>query len=180
MNRRTKVLLSIIILGIVIFIVLGILVIKNNNKKPDGNSDIRETQIDNQSEESGANKKNRQTGIPIDTPYGELFFSEEWNDFLEVKVSDKTNYTIAFYTNLEKEKIKLFSVVFGSDSKGELLGTIDDQWGETREVSIIINELKGMENISEENRDVGYAMQEEVNDIIEQIYQFNGFQPVRG
>ncbi len=117
-------------------------------------------------------QKKEWTGIPVDTPKGTLFFSDEWSEYLDVQVDDTNDYSITFSGKYDKYQIKLFTLTFGENEENTVLGIFQDGTC----VSVKMYPLEIPEDIPEEKQDAFYAMQEEINNLNEQLQEMDGFQ----
>lgn len=103
--------------------------------------------------------------ICVPTPYGELHFSDEWADYLDVTVSeDKNIYT--FIYDINGDSAPLFTVYF--DGQGDtVVGHLD---GGAATVGISIEDVNATDN------DAVMAMAEGVNYLVENISLLDGFE----
>lgn len=117
-------------------------------------------------------QKKEWTGIPVDTPEGTLFISDEWSEYLDVKVDDTHDYSITFSGKYDKYQIRLFTLTFGESEENTVLGNFKDGTC----VSVKMYPLEIPEDIPEEKQDAFYAMQEEINNLTEQLQEMEEFQ----
>lgn len=117
-------------------------------------------------------QKKEWTGIPVDTPKGTMFISDEWSEYLDAKVDDTNDYSITFSGKYDKYQIKLFTLTFGESEESTVLGKFKDGTC----VSVKMYPLELPEDIPEEKQDAFYAMQEEINNLNMQLQEMDGFQ----
>lgn len=107
------------------------------------------------------------------TPYCTLQYPAVWKDRVSVEQGEEDVfgigvYKVRFYGQAEsRQKQLLFSVLFGGD-EGEQLGTVTNDQNETVSVNIQMEELN-LSGWPEEDAAALYAMQEAVNQLIEQL-----------
>lgn len=126
-------------------------------------------------EETG--EKAEVTDICVDTPYGELHFSEEWYDYLKTEVVEEAStYSVTFSADIAGNVFSLFAITYG-ESEGDLLGTAADMSGNTVPVYLNIYELQNMDTLDSGQKDIVYAMSESVNYVLEMMRQSEDFTP---
>lgn len=104
----------------------------------------------------------------IQTPYGTLNYPEGLADLLLVINTSQNPYTLEFYAVMEeKEELRLFDISLGEGSGGNM-GMVMTPDGEVP-LNIIIYTLTADENWSEGEITTAYAMQDVVNEMIEQM-----------
>lgn len=115
-------------------------------------------------------------GIAVETPFGTLYYMFDWQYTMRTEQRSGENLTIAFYGSVGGEELPLFEVIFGNGSApGHLFGTVTDESGNAVEIRIHVIEFEENAEWTQEELNTAYAMQEEVNSIIGQIYQLPGF-----
>lgn len=119
------------------------------------------------------NKETAASGIPVQTPYGEIYFSDEWTAYYDDEIVEENgSYTITFFAKYEDYKGELFSLIFAKNSDATLIGTIEDD-----NVYIDMKELDIPKDVPDEKVNAFYGMQEEVNRIMEQLDSIGGYDP---
>lgn len=105
--------------------------------------------------------------ILIETAYGDLLFPGKWEDNLQVEQPDEK--TVEFYGNLtDYEPVLLFTVSFESEDGhivAELVGADDS----VTKLSIDIAEIVFDDSWKEADRNLIYAMQEDMNYLLESL-----------
>ena len=109
----------------------------------------------------------------IETPYCTLNYPEGLADLLLVVNTSEQPYTLEFYITMEdKQELRLFDVSFGENFGGNM-GQINTLQGEVS-LNVNIYELTTDETWSDAEVNTAYAMQDVVNDIINQLLPENG------
>ena len=121
-----------------------------------------------QSETDGSSE-DESSLMTIETQYGSLYYPAEWEDALETSetLEDETD-SVVFAVTADDQEYTLFIVMI-CDAEGDSVGTVTDDSGQTRNVFIDISELPDLSDLSEEEQDQLYAMQEAVNVLIENL-----------
>ena len=150
----------IILLSTVLIILLGVLAVLFMKGGTGENNDAAESETFSPmgDEEAG------DSPMTIDTKYGNLYYPARWEKRLETKV--KSN-EVTFYAVIDKEKTKLFNVFFDSE-EGSVVGHLEID-GKTVPVSVLVEELPADNDWSEGEAFSIYAMQEDVNYVIENL-----------
>lgn len=105
--------------------------------------------------------------IVIQTAWGELRYPGKWEPYLLVE--QKTEDAAEFYAKLPgKEPLLLFTVCFGAD---ETMAVITDQAGVETGVGIRFQELTPDSSWNQEELNVVYAMQEDLNFLLNALEQ---------
>lgn len=105
----------------------------------------------------------------IETRYGKMYFPEKWQTYIDVQINENDPYTVQFFATLDNEvKARLFNIVFGG-SEGVYVGKLIDSEGAIIDVHIVMNELSGDEDYTEEQSNLIIAIQEDVNHIISKM-----------
>lgn len=112
----------------------------------------------------------------VATPYGVLYYPANWEESFSARTTRGENYLVSFYGTTDGVELPLFSVSFGNASaEGHLFGTIDDGQGGSVEVRVNVIQFAEEDSWDTGTVETFYAMQDEVNTIIDQIYQLPGF-----
>ena len=111
------------------------------------------------------------TGYELDTPVGILYYPAEWADYVDVSQKTEGNtYVADFYSKLASQNVHIFSLYIGDEGRGFLMGQMGDR-------SVWVNVVSGAENPewTEEESEQISSMRTRVNDIMDQIYNLEGF-----
>lgn len=104
----------------------------------------------------------------ISTPYGSLHYPEAMADHLLIANTSQQPYTLEFYAVMEeKPELRLFDISLGEGSGGNM-GTVETSQGAVP-LNVTIYELTMDETWSEGEITTAYAMQDVVNEMIEQM-----------
>lgn len=104
----------------------------------------------------------------IQTPYGPLFYPEALADHLLIINTSQQPYTIEFYAVMQgKQEIRLFDISLGEGSGGNM-GMVQMSEGEVP-LNLTIYALELDSTWSEGETITAYAMQDVVNEMIEQL-----------
>jgi len=107
--------------------------------------------------------------VVVETPYCSLSYPGDWGDMLKIEHRDEDVYAVDFFGQIEgKEKILLFTVIFGGD-EGSLLGTIKDGDGNDISVNITFNDIEFDNSWTEVEKNRIYAMQEDANYLMDEL-----------
>lgn len=106
----------------------------------------------------------------VDTSFGTLKFPEQWKKDLKIeKNTTETGEEIIFRETITKDCLTLFTICIDMPESGSYIGNLTDAAGKTHEVYLQINELEMQEDLPKETKSRIYAMQESVNDIIDNL-----------
>ena len=132
--------------------------ISNNSEK--SNTEIERTEVDSAAEYED---------IVVETKYGNLYFPGKWRECLQVEQCDIENRVeVVFSAKVDQNVISLFSIVIG-DSDDTVAGTLTDIEGKQRSVTVRIEELSENELISQDDLELLYSMQEDLNYLIDNL-----------
>ena len=101
----------------------------------------------------------------ISTPFGELIYPAQWQEYLIVEKTTVDPYTVSFSAKLEgRDKVSLFDVHFDA-LVGEPIGKIVTEYNVAVPVSVTIFPFNGDESWTQEEVAILQEMQEAVNDL---------------
>ena len=104
----------------------------------------------------------------ISTPYGSLHYPEGMADHLLIANTSHQPYTLEFYAVMEeKPELRLFDISLGEGSGGNM-GTVETSQGAVP-LNVTIYELTMDETWTEGEITTAFAMQDVVNEMIEQM-----------
>ena len=108
-------------------------------------------------------------GVLIATKYGNLYYQDQWEDFMRIELTEKETYVIvAFAAEVDGVKYPLFHVIVG-ESDGDPVGQITDAQGAKHDVFVYMEEISGTSDLTEGEQNRLFAMQEEINYVIENL-----------
>lgn len=107
--------------------------------------------------------------IEVETPCGALNYPGKWANRIRVEVQQAETVRVCFYgTNSMQQEGRIFDMVFG-DAEMEILGAVKTENGELCNVGVFVYEPDPTVFVSEADCYEFYAMQEEINYLIEQL-----------
>lgn len=163
-NKKLVVVLS-VILVILIGIAAVLFVNRNSDKKEDKTEEEAVSTIEQQIQSEEA--------CEIETKYTTLYFPKKWEDNLETEIVEGDDYRVVFYGKLDgKDNQELFTIVFNGDAS-LMLGVLEQE--ENTYVGLEYAEPEMGDGWTEEETDVIYAMQEDVNYLIGMLVKTEGF-----
>ncbi len=115
-------------------------------------------------------------GDPLETPAGELIIPEAWSDYVETEdTSADGGYSKSFYMTVGGKKVLLYELIMGENGNGYELGSVPDKDGGRTKVWLNINVIDKDESWSDDEYEEVNTIQSGVNELIDQIYQMDGF-----
>lgn len=107
--------------------------------------------------------------IVIETTYGNLYFPGKWRECLQVEQSNiESVVEVAFSAKVDTHIISLFSIVIG-DNGDSAAGILTDNAGTQRNVTVKIEDLSENESISQDDLELLYSIQEDLNYLIDNL-----------
>lgn len=107
-----------------------------------------------------------QENMAFDSQYMQLFYPKKWENNLSIT---ENGDTVEFYCCLEnREPIKIFSVIF-YDYSAAKFGTVNDI-----PVSLVLENIQAVDDLSEQEKEILYTMQEDSSVIIDGLVKYNG------
>lgn len=107
--------------------------------------------------------------VIVHTDFGDLRYQEQWAQLMKVnRIASQDSVTVEFSTEIGETEYRLFQVTIGGNG-GYPAGTITDAAGVTRNVYITMEEIVGSPALDETQLNRLYAMQEEINYILENL-----------
>lgn len=116
--------------------------------------------------------------ICIPTPYCLLHCSAQWADYLTIdKATDEQNYTLTFNCQLNGQQYEVFKVVFGS-GEGEPIGKVMLEGETAVEVYLDTADVDAYSGLSENELNIIYSLQEELNYLYSKLGELDIFTSV--
>lgn len=107
--------------------------------------------------------------VTVSTPYGDLYFQDQWEDLMKIEQKETDDSVeVAFSAEINDMTYTLFYVTIGSGG-GTPVGELTGPDGVKREVFVRSNEMEDIPELSDGERNRLYAMQEDINYIIENL-----------
>lgn len=117
-------------------------------------------------------------GIEISTPIGNFYYSKAWEEYAEIKyISDGQSFTAVIQATIGNYRADIMAIHLDNDQDGNIIGSAPDADGNRRKICLELYEIDTGSGLSQSEFDTLYAMQEGVNQIIEQIMQLYGYVP---
>ena len=116
---------------------------------------------------------NEEPDVVTETPYCDLHFPGRWKDDVVIENSKENPYTVDYYGVVNGDKYLVFSLIFG-ESDGFCLGIFATDDGEIG-MHIVEGALNDIEDLSEEEQNMLYEMQINVNYIIQNLEKDKNF-----
>lgn len=179
-EKQAKSLPIILLLIVVVFIVgiaLGFFLSRQDfNSSTD--SDLSSVQNDSSEEvdqiadssQSDSDQENSDADyITISTELGDLYYPEQWADYLETSQEwEDDSLIVSFSAKIDESEFPMFQVTIGS-SEDTLVGELTDDSGTKRNVYMSVEEIETSDALSEEEQQRLYAMQEDLNYVIDHL-----------
>lgn len=163
--KNRKISKKIVIILSVILVILIILAAVLFMKKSE-NNDVTQSE----SFSPMGNEEAGDSAMTIETKYCNLYYPARWEQQLETK---EKGDSVSFYSVIGNDTTKLFEVVFGSE-EGSLVGHLDID-GKSVPVCFIFDEIIPESNWDEKVTFSVYAMQEDLNYVIEKLREEPNF-----
>lgn len=107
--------------------------------------------------------------ILITTEYGDLVYPEQWTDLVEITTTKEGEaIKVTFEAPIGETKYFLFAMVIGG-TEGVPAGELTGPDGVVRSVNLIVEEIVEIPELTEGEQNRLYAMQEDLNYIIENL-----------
>lgn len=107
--------------------------------------------------------------VPVETKFGTLYYNEQWSEFMKTEIEETDNSVeVRFIANINKTDFPLFTVSVGSGSGAES-GKLTGPDGVQREVLVLLQEVDPGNALTEDQINRLYAMQEDVNFVLDHL-----------
>ena len=108
-------------------------------------------------------------GLAVHTEYGDLYYPERWQEYVTIRQEQNGNtITVIFETRSGEDAYELFKVLIG-DGSSEVVGSLTDDTGTQRNVYLYVDELPADSGLEEPEQTRFYAMQEDLNYLIDNL-----------
>lgn len=106
----------------------------------------------------------------IDTAFCQLTYPGERARWVDYEIVDEAvGYTVKFYSTVKDSRTHLFDICFGGMMEGTGFGMIEDQDGVCWDVVVAIYALEMDDSWTQEEKDLVYSMQEDMNIILDTL-----------
>lgn len=107
--------------------------------------------------------------VRVSTEFGNLYFREQWVEFMHTEqVKNENSIVVTFEADVNGVLYPLFSVTIG-EGQGDPVGQLTDSAGTKRDVYVHVEEIVESDSLTAGEQNRMYAMQEEINYIIESL-----------
>ena len=107
--------------------------------------------------------------ITISTDFGDLCYPEQWSDYLKTDQEvENDSLIVSFSAVINETEFPMFEVTIGS-SEDAFVGELTDASGTKRSVYMSVVEIEPSDVLSEEEQQRLYAMQEDLNYLIDHL-----------
>ena len=107
--------------------------------------------------------------MEIETKYGTLHYPDQWREFAKIEQSEEGDVvSVSFTAVLKDHEYPLFTVNIGG-GEGSEAGKLTDAQGKERIVYIDASEIKEEEELTANEQNRLYAMQEDINYVVDHL-----------
>lgn len=107
--------------------------------------------------------------IVIHTDYGDLHYPDRWQEYVTIRQEQKgSGIAVTFETQSGEETYALFDILIGGDGS-DVVGSLTDSTGTQRNVCLHVDELPADSGLEESEQTRFYAMQEDLNYLIDHL-----------
>lgn len=155
-----------IVLLVIIVLILGVAIgyQLQGNEKP-----AQKEEKQNEAVENTDMNHNQPEDMVIHTEYGDLYYPEQWSEYLKTEQKmDNDSLQVSFFAHLGEQDFPMFQVTIGESEDTEV-GELTDDSGTKRSVYMKVTELEGTDELSETEQHRLYAMQEDLNYVIDHL-----------
>lgn len=131
----------------------------------------QDTETDSAQEQSAeeSNEPAELEDITINTPYGDLHYPEQWTEFIKTdQKEEEDSVIVTFEAEINGTVYPLFEVTIGKEN-GTAVGELTDADGVKRTVYMKAGELSEDPLLTEDEQNRLYAMQEDLNYVIDHL-----------
>ena len=138
------------------------------SQDPTGDATVNENPVEDPSEEETTRPEDLPP-IAVETAYGTLYFQGQWEEFMVVEqVETENGVTVNFSAAFNGNTYPLFVFCIG-EGEGVLVGTVTDNAGNTYDVFASMMELEISDDLTDVETNRLYAMQEDINFVIDNL-----------
>lgn len=107
--------------------------------------------------------------VVVSTEYGALRYQDQWSEFIKTEQNmENGTLTVRFEAEINGSRYSLFDIVIGEGGDSPA-GEITDASGVKRNVYVVMKELVPGSDLTESECNRLYAMQEDINYILENL-----------
>lgn len=120
-------------------------------------------------EKGTENQVNNANDIIISTQYGDLYYPDQWTECVQIDQSTAGNaLVVSFAAQINDVQYPLFKVTIG-EGDGSKIGELTDSAGTKRDVYLQLEEIQEDPNLNDGEQNRLYAMQEDLNYLIDNL-----------
>ena len=120
-------------------------------------------------EKGTENQVNNANDIIISTQYGDLYYPDQWTECVQIDQSTAGNaLVVSFAAQINDVQYPLFKVTIG-EGDGSKIGELTDSAGTKRDVYLQLEEIQEDPNLNDGEQNRLYAMQEDLNYMIDNL-----------
>lgn len=106
--------------------------------------------------------------VAVETPYGTLYYQHRWDGIVQTEQNMTENVLcVTFFAEIEGTQYRAFSVIIGGPEANA--GRIRDGEGAERNVCVSMEDLGDLSALTDDQRDMLYALQEEINFVTDKL-----------
>lgn len=107
--------------------------------------------------------------VVVHTDYGDLHYPECWQEYVTIRQEQNGNtISVTFETKSGEKNFELFKILIGDDN-GEVVGSLTDNAGNQRNVYLNVEELPADSGLADSELTRLYAMQEDLNYLLDNL-----------
>lgn len=107
--------------------------------------------------------------VAVETKYGTLYYHSQWAEYMVTEQTEVEQIvTVSFFAEMDGVRYALFDVTIGGEEEISD-GWLTDSDGVSRQVAVSLASLEPPDWMSREEADRLYAMQEDINFVIEHL-----------
>lgn len=171
-KRTNPLLIPLAVLCVVVVVLLVILLVPDKEaQQPDQSGQTQGSQGQDSQEQSTGQSGNG----TVETPYGTLYYSEEWKDSIRAECKELDfGMDVLFYGSIAGEEYWLYTVSFGGSAETPA-GVIETDQGYMMDVTYELSDFAPDDSWTAENKDAFCAMQESINYLLEKLQENPAF-----
>ena len=168
-KKNTLLLMLLIVVVLIVVIVISCFIGRKVLNDGKGESSLVNEQTENKDGEKNVRTDDAIEYITINTDYGDLYYPEQWNDYLVTEqVKEGESLIVSFSASINDVQYPMFKVTIGNSEEAEV-GELTDSSGTKRTVYMSVAEIEKSDALSSDEQQRLYAMQEDLNYLIDNL-----------
>ena len=131
----------------------------------------------------GTRSADKNEVVSVETSYGEVEYPIGYEEIVSSEqTTDDNAEEYIFYAVLNGEKIKVYTICFSAEEmsdKGDLIGTTTNEDGDTVNIYLLPEEDIVDDDMSDDDKNLIYAAQETLNDVVSSISNWPDYKPAK-